>query len=277
MCKLKKIFVFLYVHFYYLYNLSRLMRFKVTFRVNKNAYGNELPISYQYELSAWIYSVIAKSDNLYASWLHDNGFSNYNRRFKMFAYSNLSPHCKVIGDRMVIQNETMHFILSFLPEKSTEKFVKGIFAENRFALGDKRSRVQFQVDSIEILPIPAQFGKSYEFQTLSPVVISTKRDDGTIEYLSPEGDGYGKLLINNLKQKYSAFYEKPFDGDEYFEFKLTSLIRPRLITIKADTPKMTKVKGFNYKFKLSADYRLIQIMYEAGLGEKNAIGFGMVE
>jgi len=253
------------------------MRFKVTLRANKDVYGNQLPISYQYELSAWIYGVIAKSDNLYASWLHDNGFPIHNRRFKMFAYSNLSPHCKVIGDRMVIQDDTMHFFLSFLPEKSTEKFVRGIFTESKFALGDKRSRVQFQVESIEILPMPDRFDNNYEFQTLSPIVVSTKRDDGSIEYISPEKEGYEKFLANNLKQKYQAFYNTPFDGDEYFEFRLTSPAKARLITIKADTPEMTRVKGFNYRFKLSADYKLIQIMYEAGLGEKNAIGFGMVE
>ena len=83
------------------------MRFKITLRVHKEVFGNQLPISYQYELSAWIYSVVAKSDNLYATWLHDNGFMEHK---------------------------------------------KGIFTENMFTIGDKKSKIQFQVVQIEMLP-----------------------------------------------------------------------------------------------------------------------------
>ena len=251
------------------------MRFRITLRVNKSVFGNLLPISYQYELSAWIYGVIAKSDRLYAAWLHNNGFINDHKRFKMFSYSNLFPQCKVIDDRMVIQNDTMFLYLSFLPEKSTEEFVKGIFSDNTFTLGDKKSKVQFQVENIEVLSLLSL--KDCEFQTLSPVVVSMKRDDGSIEYVSPEREDYGGMLINNLKEKYRAFYAKAFEGNDSFEFELLSPVKSRLITIKANTPQMTKVKGFHFDFRLQADEVLLQLMYEAGLGEKNSTGFGMVE
>ena len=252
------------------------MRFKITLRVDKNTYGNLLPLSYQYELSAWIYGVIAKSDNLYSAWLHNNGFARDNKRFKMFAYSNLFPQCKVIGDRMSIINDTITLFISFLPEKSTEEFIKGIFLENRFTLGDKKSKVQFGVENIEAIPSPA-LTNPCEFKTISPVVVSTKRDNGSIEYVSPERDNYCNMLINNLKEKYKVFYGCDFDGDDIIKFELLSPAKPRLITIKAYTPQMTKVKGYNYSFKIQADARLLHLMYEAGLGEKNATGFGMVE
>ena len=179
------------------------MRFKLNLRVNKNIYGNILPLSYQYELSACIYKTIAKSDSLYAEWLHDNGFSNHHKRFKMFVFSNLFPNCKALGDRMCILSDTMHLFLSFLPEKSTEEFVKGIFLDNLLTLGDEKSKVQFQVENIEALATPVL--NNHKFQTLSPVSVSTKRDNGSIEYISPERDDYGKMLINNLKDKYLAF------------------------------------------------------------------------
>ena len=252
------------------------MRFKITFKVNKSAYGDSIPISYQYELSAWIYNIIAKSDSLYATWLHNNGFSNLNKRFKLFTYSSLAPQCKVIGDRMIVQ-DTMSLFLSFLPEKSTEEFIKGVFTDNTFVLGDKKSKVQFHVENIEVLPYPTFKAHHHIFQTLSPVTVSTKRNDGSIEYVSPENESYGSMLINNLREKYQAFYGKPFSGEELFIFELLSLPKSRLITIKANTPAMTKVKGFLYQFKLEADESLMSIMYEAGLGEKNSVGFGMVE
>ena len=251
------------------------MRFKLNLRVNKNIYGNLLPISYQYELSSCIYKTIAKSDNFYARWLHDNGFTNHNKRFKMFVFSNLFPNCKALGDRMCILSDTMHLFLSFLPEKSTEEFVKGIFLDNLLNLGDGKSKVQFQVENIEALSTPNLH--NYIFQTLSPVNVSVKRENASIEYVSPERDDYGKMLINNLKEKYLAFYGKAFVGDDSYEFELLSPPKPRLITIKAYTSEMTKVKGFNYHFRIKADDALMHIMYEAGLGEKNSTGFGMVE
>ena len=116
-----------------------------------------------------------------------------------------------------------------------------------------------------------------EFQALSSVSVSIKRENGSVEYVSPEKEGYGRMLINNLKEKYLAFYGKSFDGDDSYEFELLSPAKSRLITIKANTPEMTKVKGFHYRFRLKADDELMRIMYEAGLGEKNSIGFGMVE
>ena len=250
------------------------MRFKVNLRVNRGVYGNLLPISYQYELSSCIYKIIAKSNSLYAEWLHNNGFANDNKRFKMFVFSNLFPQCKAIGDRMCILNDTMYLYLSFLPEKSTEEFVKGIFLENQLTLGDGKSKVQFQVENIEALATPALH--DCEFQTLSPVTVSIKRENGSIEYVSPEKEGYGRMLINNLKEKYLAFYGKSFNGDDSYEFELLSPAKSRLITIKANTPSMTRVKGFNYHFRLKTDDTLMRIMYESGLGEKNSVGFGMV-
>ncbi len=52
------------------------MRFKLHIEVIPSLYGNKLPINYQYELSAWIYKVIALGDESYARWLHENGFSH---------------------------------------------------------------------------------------------------------------------------------------------------------------------------------------------------------
>ena len=252
------------------------MRFKLNLRLNKGVYGNILPISYQYELSAYIYKTIAKSNNLYASWLHDNGFTNYHKRFKMFVFSNLFPQCKAIGDRMCILSDTMYLYLSFLPDKSTEEFVKGIFLDNILTLGDDKSKVQFQVENIEAFATPPAL-HNCEFQALSPVTVSIKRENGSIEYVSPEKEDYGRMLINNLKEKHLAFYGKEFSCDDSYEFELLSPAKSRLITIKANTPEMTRVKGFQYRFRLSTEDTLMRIMYEAGLGEKNSIGFGMVE
>ena len=49
------------------------MRFKLQLEVNKRAFGNRLPINYQYEQSSAIYRILARADKDYATWLHENG------------------------------------------------------------------------------------------------------------------------------------------------------------------------------------------------------------
>jgi len=255
------------------------MRFKLTLNIEHQVYGNKLPINYQYELSAWIYRIISQGDRQYAEWLHQNGFSDEKfRKFKLFVFSNLySPGIKYDKDRLILNSDKASFYLSLLPEKSTEAFIKGIFCEQAFSLGDSISRVQLNVQQIELIP-PPDFSDNFVFKTSSPVVVATQEDrDHHPQYLSPDENDYGQMVINNLKEKYKSFYHKPFEGDENFAFELLSPARSKLIKIKAGTKEETRVRGFVFTFRLQADHDLLKVMHEAGLGEKNAQGFGCVE
>lgn len=65
------------------------MRFKLKLSINKEKFGNALPYSYQYELSAYIYHTLAKGDAQYATWLHENGFKLKGKQFRLFSFSNM--------------------------------------------------------------------------------------------------------------------------------------------------------------------------------------------
>jgi CRISPR-associated endoribonuclease Cas6 len=251
------------------------MRFKLTLQINRDISGNLLPLNYQYPLSAWIYNVIGRSDSRYSEWLHENGYMlPEHKRFKFFVFSNLKiQNAKVITDRLSILSNTVDLYLSFLPEKSTEEFIKGLFSERDFSIGDKNSQVHFSVQSIEMLASPDFTTGEASFKTISPTVISIDKE----QYVSPEAEDYGRLLVNNLKEKYRAFYQKPFDGNQSFEFELLSQPKWKLITIKANTEEQTKVKGYLFSFRLKASLQLLRMLYEAGAGEKGSLGFGMME
>ena len=258
------------------------MRFSLLLSIDKAAHGNLIPLSYAYELSAWIYKVLASSDTNYATWLHDNGFTQENKRFKFFTFSRLLfDNAKPVEgtDRLAIFSDRAILYLSFLPEKSTEEFIKGIFSDNEFTIGDRKSKVKFRVDGIELLPSP-DFSEGYgEFQTLSPIIVSMKNEEGRVVYVSPEDKNYnyGQLLINNLKEKYRIYYGKEFNQDDHFEFKPLSPPRSKLIKIKSGTPAETNLRGFEFYFSLKADPELLQLIYECGAGEKNSVGFGTIK
>jgi len=254
------------------------MRFKINLGVNSNIFGNRLPINYQYELSAWIYKIIAQGDEKYASWLHENGFSEKHRNFRLFVFSNLySQGIKFKNDRLFFNSDKASFYLSLLPEKSTEAFIKGIFKEQIFSLGDRISKVQFSVQQIEMIP-PPDFTESCVFKTISPIVVSVGQEGKEHpRYASPEEKEYGQLIINNLKEKYNLFYNKTFEGDPNFQFQLLTPVRSKLICIKAGTAEETRVRGFLFTFRLEAAQELLKVMHDAGMGEKGSQGFGCVE
>ena len=254
------------------------MRFQLNLKVDRHVFGNKLPINYQYELSAWIYRIIAQGDRLYAEWLHQNGYADKHRNFRLFVFSNIfSPGIKYENDRLILHSDKASFYLSLLPEKSTEAFIKGIFKEQVFTLGDRVSKVQFSVQQVELIP-PPDFTNSFVFKTLSPVVVSVGQENRQhARYVNPDEKDYGLLIINNLIEKYKVFYNKTFDGDTNYQFELVSPFRSKLIRIKAGTKEETQVRGFVYTFRLAADKELLKVMYEAGMGEKGSLGFGCVE
>lgn len=254
------------------------MRFLLKLNIDKNRYGNILPINYQYELSAVIYKTLAQASKEYATWLHDNGYQLENGKvFKMFCFSHLHfEKCKVIKgtDRLVILSDRAEFQVSFLPEDGTEKLITGLFSSRMFDLGDEKSKVRFEVSGIEALPSP-DFHETMVYRSLSPIVISKKLDDARRQYLAPTDKSYVTAVKCGLKSRFEAFYGKVLDFN--IEFEPLTEAKSSLITIKAGGDSETKVRGYNYSFKIKAPVEIQKMIYEAGIGELCSQGFGCVK
>ncbi|MBN1414320.1 MAG: CRISPR-associated endoribonuclease Cas6 [Bacteroidales bacterium] len=264
------------------------MRFRLSLSiVKKKLNGAKLPLNYQYELSSWMYRLINLSDPVFSSWLHDTGYSMDNRKFKMFTFSNLKPGRYTInGDRMEILSDETELLVSFCLPQAVEHFITGLFRNQQFQLGDKTSNVCFSVTSIEKLP-DIVFADTMRFSTLSPLVISRYDKSGSkyAQYISPADKEFPELLIKNLLAKYTVIASldgSPFNTsdavkDVFTSFKLASEPRQKLIKIKEGTAQQTFLKGYMFRFALSAPANLMYIGYYAGFGEKNSLGFGCCE
>jgi len=253
------------------------MRFKISINFDFNAFGNKLPANYQYELSAWIYHTLAKGDKEYTEWLHQNGYTNDKKQFRMFTFSHLQiPKLRMEGDRMVLQSEQACFYISFLPERTTEEFIRGVFSSQFFDLGDRISKVHCSIQSLAVVALP-DFKETMIFQTISPMVISGRLDNGHVTYLSPEEPNAAQLLSETLRAKYLAYYGKPFEEDFESGFKLLTPVKRKKITIKAGTLQQTYIVGYMVRFSLRLPIELMKLVYETGVGEKGSMGFGMVE
>ncbi len=254
------------------------MRFKLLLRVNKKAFGNKLPINYQYEQSAAIYKILSNADEKYASWLHDNGFEiGTGKRFKLFTFARFKVEKRQIlpeEERLLILSDTVEWQIGFLPEKSTDSFIKGIFQNQIFEIGDKKSAVQFIVQSVEILPEPDYKGK-VTFVAMSPVCLKFHRIDGKTDYLSPTDVRAPFLMFNGLFDRYRSFYGEdcPYSLSEC-KLKVLGVPKSVVVKLKADTNEETRVRGFLCKMEVQAPVELMRLMYEGGVGSLTSQGFG---
>ena len=258
------------------------MRFKITLKVNESAFGRKLPLNYQYELSAAIYRIFASSDKEFATWLHRNGFHTESGYvFKLFTFSRLFPKKQQLlgqSNQLELLSDQVEWQIGFLPEKTTQQFIDGLFQNRMIEIGNRQSKVQFEVSGIKLLP-SFEFMDSMTFDALSPISVSQKDALGRDRY-PKDGEEFKTALwvrermLQNLINKYEAFYGCTYEGERRLDFEALTEPKSALVTIKADTPQETKVRGFMCKLTLRCPEALLRIAYECGLGEGNGQGFG---
>lgn len=255
------------------------MRFKLTLQLQSEEMGNEMPINYQYPIQSAIYQILAKSDFDFSAWLHKNGYQQEGKRFKLFTFSNLLIPKYVIDkerERLIIKSDIVFLYISFLPEKSTQQFVQGLFQQQVIQIADYISGVQFVVREIQVMQ-PLEYNTDMIFRTLSPICISLRNERGYMDYLSPTNPRYELGILTGLLDRYNAIYGQPFSGNPHCHLQLLNEPKSTLVRIKAGTPNETRVRGYRFQFKIDLPEELMQIAYESGLGEKGSMGFGMIE
>ncbi len=258
------------------------MQFKITLRC-LDAHP-VLPVNYQYELSAWIYRVIQNADTDYAAFLHRQGYTTGRKSFKLFCFSQLNiPRRTIEGDRLLIQSREMSFTIGFYLDRTAEEFVRGLFSQQQFSLGDRISRVQLAVQTVELRPMQLPPGNQpVLIRSLSPIVVARKRpDNAPDEYLHPDDPDFGRLLFINLLDKYvAATGQAPpswWDMGRFLFRPVGAAPKSKLITIKSGTAAQTKVKGWMFDFAVDAPRELLETGLLAGWGRMNGEGFGCGE
>lgn len=166
--------------------------------------GEYLPINYPYLLSSWIYKVISQADLAYSTFLHEKGFDNGLKKFKLFTFSQLDlrPY-EILGNRIRLLGKEFSLTLRFFVDSSLEHFIQGLFVAQEFSFGNHQDRVEGQVSSVKAVT-PPDFQETMRYRCLSPIIASTKRDNGTVAYLSPQDPGFSRAFIQNLIHKYKA-------------------------------------------------------------------------
>ncbi|MDR1370301.1 MAG: CRISPR-associated endoribonuclease Cas6 [Dysgonamonadaceae bacterium] len=257
------------------------MNFKVTL------YSTEsnpcIPVNYQYPMSAALYRVIAKGDAGYAAFLHGTG---YGKGFKFFTFSQIDCPFNINKEEkyMKLRGNELSFRISFHLPEAMENFIKGLFQSERIDIADKKYRASFVVKSVERLPDPLQTRKENEIVSVilkpnSMIVSGIPAENGKYEYLSPDDPRFVESLIYNWRSKIATCYGENTAQSAILLLEILPIkmaFKPRLITIKADTPEESKVRGWlNFELKVIAEKRFIELLLNAGVGLYNPMCGGV--
>lgn len=240
------------------------MRLAVTFSKVDRC---KLSWNYPENLQALVYRWLAEADGQLARALHDRGYVFKGHRYKLFVYSLLhGEHSK--GDREGIElSGQIKWQIASPCIEFMEALALGLLRLDEVRLEQNRLRLE----AVSVPPTP-QFssGRAY-LRTLSPIVVSTVLEQNGLlkkRFLAPEDSHFGRVLGENLCRKASLLSVAAEAKIEFEPVKLKS----RLFCLHG-----TYVRGWEGWFFVEAAPELLQVGYEAGFGERNGQGFGMVE
>ena len=249
------------------------MRIKVLADVGD---GISLPINYNYQLAGVIYRFLAESDPEYASFLHEEGYTAAEKRFKLFTFSQLMAERRHITGATIHFRSTLTWSVSSPVERFLSHFADTLLTEGRLSIGQHELRVR----DVTVPRIP-RFQSEMPFRCLSPIVMSTTRERNrklTMHYCRPDDPALSELIRQNLIRKHEAIHGRaPHDDTLTFAFDKTYIDRRHGRVTRLVDYKGIKIKGIMCPFRVSGSPALIQTGYECGFGDKNSAGFGMVE
>jgi CRISPR-associated endoribonuclease Cas6 len=252
------------------------MRVKLTLLGLKKA--TLLPLNYNYAVASLVYLILDKASAEFAARLHDEGYeSQAGRRFKLFTFSRLTTgRRRVAGDKLILESGEVSLQISSPVSDFIEHLVAGLFQIEVFNIAGAEFRL-LQAETIA----PPVFGEQMSFRALSPITEAVRDEQNRTRYLSI-ADDWSEIIGRNLARKYQALYGRaPEDArvcwnwDEAYLGELAK--RNRRASVLIEIGNRSKVRGWLAPFTIAGSKELIELGYEAGFGNSNAMGFGMAE
>jgi CRISPR-associated endoribonuclease Cas6 len=227
-----------------------------------------IPWDYRTSLTRAVYEILALSDAEYSRWLHDEGFRRGNKVYRLFVYSDLQPqHCAPEKEGLRI-SQWLTWQVASPDSRFIERFIDGIGKKNH-----RLSLFQNSCEIVDILCMKLSLSlRSLTSATISPIVASTYNPGISRHpiYLSPDQPEFTQALEKNLIAKWEAFHEKHWNSGEF--------------SIRVWDPKNklvhvfdTNIRAWHLKIQMWGSEELVRFAYDAGLGEKNSQGFGMLK
>ncbi|MBI9071962.1 MAG: CRISPR-associated endoribonuclease Cas6 [Melioribacteraceae bacterium] len=265
------------------------MRLKLTLEPVNN---KSMAINYNYSFAAAIYKLLKFGSPQFADFLHDLGFKSAGKTYKLFSFAvRFNKYLKIHNNYIDLNHQTLSLIVSSpLVEQFIKNFVLGTFSENSIEIMADNIKSVFEIRQVEILNEP-DFNNSAKFKLLSPMVVSSGEEvngkrRNKFYRINDDPLEFNRVFNSNLYNKYELIYNKPYEGkpvlirwdQDYLDRKIKLKQRTtKKVSILADLKNPIDIIGNVAPFELVGDPQLIKTGYQCGFGEKNSMGFGLVE
>lgn len=228
---------------------------------------SDKPIDYNYShgLSAMLYKTLANVDIKLANETHTH------QGFKFYTFSQLKITNKKYN-KHGLDFKHASFIISSPDNRFIKSFAEGLLQIPEFFLNGYLGKVGFVIDRVEILP-DISFNNECWFETISPIFMKIQQEhEGKLveTELYPTNPVFYTNLRRNLVERYINFYGK--SPINYFDIKEIDNVKPKRIKISNSYRRCNLMN-----LRIRASPELLKFAYDAGLGEKNAMGFGCIE
>lgn len=236
------------------------MQFQLQFRVQTLT----LPLAYQYPVQSMIYRIL-KQNREYGKDIHDKGIFFGQKEFRPFCLSWLSGKCHVnTAQKQITFFETVRLELRTYDEKLAavlhRLFIPGLQLElyHQPLILEAVEHTTFQVSD-----------SSCMIDMISPVMAYETVGHDT-NYFTPLQPEFISRVEQNFMAKYQAFYGTIPEPIRFIPYAVG--LQDKRVTRYKNNYLIT---AWNGKYKLIGKPEYLTFLYDAGLGPKNASGFGM--
>ena len=251
------------------------MRLKITFNV-KN--GLKLPINNNHIIQSFIYKYLRKTTD-YQDW-HNQAYELKGKSYRLFTFSSLySKKFKMEdfqGSKSIIFNNPISFFISS-PDPAFITQLKDVLEKERLTFDDQTGKQIFLDKKLKIIPehfecLQNQDLTTVKIRMISPVTIHNTNSDGTTDYISPlELTIFNEAINKNLQNKYYSYKQQHLES--FVQVKPLSDCKIKKVVTRYKN--YFYITGWKGDFSISGSKEAIQFLYQAGLGDKNSLGFGM--
>lgn len=223
------------------------------------------PIGHHHIMQSVIYHNL-KNNLEYSNYLHNQGYLEKNRRFKMFTFGPLNGRYQIRNKEICFLEQIRFEVRS--PETMMIRTLEDSVRENGIIFGEKRiSKIYTRLNDKSVEKNRIQIRMQSPITTRSTDA-STKK---TVFY-HPDDPEFSNRINGNFIRKYKAFFGvEPTGGIQIESVRVTD--KDRYIT----QYKGFVICGWLGEYILSGERKYLDFLYQTGLGEKNAQGFGMFD
>ncbi len=221
-----------------------------------------LPIASGHTIQGLFYKALA-SDTSFATDLHESGKTAEGRTFKLFTFSEPQGRYETDGKTITYLSSVR---LSF---RAADPYIIQLL----FTYFSNHKKVMLGENEVTVSDVSLSdngiFVESARIKTLSPITVYQTEENGHTAYFSPDDERFYRAITKNAERKWKSQF-----GDEPFSFSITPCDDVRFKK-RATRFKETFITAWHGAFIIKGYPKVLNFLYQTGLGAKNSEGFGM--